>query len=292
MKLLAKFNLILLAVFLVGGVIIAELAYRFLVDNARGQVLQQAELMMASARAVRDYTSADLAPLLKTTPAHQERFLPETVPAFGATSTFERLRKLYPEYSYKEATLNPTNLADRATDWEADVVRYLREHPDVKQFSGDRESPTGKTLYLARPIASPKPCLECHSVPEAAPAQMVRTYGTANGFGWKEGEIVAAQMVSVPMAVPVQIANKAFSHLIMALIIIALLAIASLDAGMYLLVIKPIRLVSATADRVSTGDMDAPDVPVKGSDEIASMTTSFHRMRVSLQKALNLLDQG
>jgi len=61
---------------------------------------------------------------------------------------------------------------------------------------------------------------------------------------------------------------------------------------MYLLVIKPIRLVSATADRVSTGDMDAPDVPVKGSDEIASMTTSFHRMRVSLQKALNLLDQG
>ncbi|GAC1659098.1 MAG: DUF3365 domain-containing protein [Acidobacteriaceae bacterium] len=291
MKLLAKFNLILIVVFGLGGLIIAQRSYRFLIENARRQVLQQAELMMASARAVRDYTSSDLAPLLKTTPAHHERFLPETVPAFGATNTFERLRKLYPEYSYKEATLNPTNLADRATDWEADVVRYLREHPEVKQFSGERDAQTGRSLYLARPIAAPPACLECHSVPEAAPPQMIRTYGSANGFGWKPNEIVAAQMVSVPMAVPVGIAGQAFRRLLIALALIILLTIMALDAGMYWLVIRPIRLVSDTANRVSTGDMDVPEVPVKGSDEIASVTASFHRMRVSLKKALEMLDQ-
>ena len=119
---------------------------------------------------------------------------------------------------------------------------------------------------------------------------MVRTYGSANGFGWKEGEIVSAQMVSVPMTVPVQIANTAFRRLLIALVMIAFVAIAALDAAMYFLVIKPITLVSTTADRVSTGEMDAPEVPVRGRDEIASLTESLHRMRVSLKKALDLLD--
>ena len=57
MKLLTKFNLVLLVFFGASGVIIAQLAYQFLMSNAREQVLQQAELMMASARSTRDYTS-------------------------------------------------------------------------------------------------------------------------------------------------------------------------------------------------------------------------------------------
>ena len=122
MKLLLKFNLILLAIFGAGGLAIALVAYNFLVQNAQREVLEQAELMMASAKSVRDYTSTDLVPLLTQVPAHRVHFLPETVPAFGATTTFNKLRERYPQYMYKEATLNPTNLEDRATDWEADEI--------------------------------------------------------------------------------------------------------------------------------------------------------------------------
>ena len=41
MKLLAKFNLILLVVFGAGGILICELAYGFLISNARREVLAQ-----------------------------------------------------------------------------------------------------------------------------------------------------------------------------------------------------------------------------------------------------------
>src|SRR5260370_34179501 len=109
MKLLTKFNLILLVLFGVGGLIISQVAHAFLVNNARREVLQEAGLMMASAKPVRDYTSSDLRPLLEHNPLHKRRFLAETVPAFGAISTFNRLRQLNPEYTYREATLNPTN---------------------------------------------------------------------------------------------------------------------------------------------------------------------------------------
>ena len=52
MKLLTKFNLILLLLFGPGGWLISHMAYTFLVDDARRQVMQEAELMLASATAV------------------------------------------------------------------------------------------------------------------------------------------------------------------------------------------------------------------------------------------------
>ena len=117
MKLLTKFNLILFVIFGAGGLLISLVAYSFLIGNARREVLAEAALMMASAKSVRDYTSTDLSPLLEQNPRHRVRFLAETVPAYGATTTFKNLSIEYPDYTYKEATLNPTNPEDRASDW-------------------------------------------------------------------------------------------------------------------------------------------------------------------------------
>jgi len=289
MKLLTKFNLILFVLFGIGGSVISLVAYHFLIDNARREVLQEAELMMASAMSVRDYTSADLKALLEQNPEHKKRFLPETVPAFGAINTFNRLRKQYPDYSYREATLNPTNPEDRAADWESDVIMDLRNHAGEKIVTGEREASTGTSLYLASPLTADLTCMECHSQPSVAPAAMIARYGSNNGFDWKPGSIVGAQIVSIPMSVPVRSAKKAF-HLLLLYLVIGLVAtIAALDAGLFFIVIRPLRLVSAAADRASKGEVDPAPIPVRGNDEIAGMTTSFNRMQVSLAKALKLL---
>jgi HAMP domain-containing protein len=292
MKLLAKFNLILLVIFGAGGLLICQLAYSFLIRNARREVLAQAELMVAGTGAVRDYTAEDLSPLLQQNPRHKVRFLAETIPAFGATTTFSKLRKSYPEYSYKEATLNPTNLEDRASDWEADVIRGLRDHPEQQQVVGERDTPSGQTIYLARPIKVDAVCLECHSTPSAAPHAMLTVYGSANGFGWKPNEVVGARIISVPMSVPVATANQAFRSLVVVLLLTLLLAILALDAGVYWLVVRPLRIVSESGDRISKGDKNVPPLVVSGKDEIASVTASFNRMRVSLNKALAMLDES
>src|ERR1700730_14579341 len=123
MKLLTKFNLILLVVFGIGGLIISLVISSFLLSNARREVLQEAELMMASAKSVRDYTSSDLKPLLEQNPLH-------------------------------------------------------------------------KTRFLAVPVRCDPACLGCQKRPAEAPAAMLATYGSTNGFGWKPDSIVAAQIVS------------------------------------------------------------------------------------------------
>jgi protein-histidine pros-kinase len=291
MKLLAKFNLILCLVLGAGLAFAAAVSHSFLQKDAREEVLRQARLMMEAMRSARDYTSRQIKPLLVTQQEHQRSFLPQTVPAFAATENFAYLRASYPDYAYKEATLNPTNLRDRAVDWEADIINAFRNHPGAaKEVVGERDTPTGRSLYLARPIEADPPCLECHSAPRFAPASMVRHYGSNNGFGWQATEVVGAQIVSVPMTVPVQMADKAFRTLVIDLAAVFLATLILLDIVLLFTVVRPLRKLSAMADQISVGRMDMPELPVRGSDEIAVLAGSFNRMRRSLERAMKMLE--
>jgi methyl-accepting chemotaxis protein len=291
MKLLAKFNIILLVIFGAGALLISHFAYGFLIGNARAQVLGEARLMMASATSVRQYIANDISPLLQENPRHMVSFIPETVPFFGATATFNNLRKRYPEYTYKEAALNPTNPEDRAADWESDIIHHLRDQNGERQDSGVRETPNGPALFVAEPIRATHDCMQCHSVAADSPPALLAVYGSANGFGWKENEIIGAQIVSVPMSLPVTIANQAYHRLMLFLGLTILLAMIALDAGVYWFVIRPLRIVSNAADRVSRGEKNVPPVHIDGKDEISVVAASFNRMQVSLGKALRMISE-
>lgn len=291
MKLLGKFNLILGLVLGAGLAIAAASSHYFLQNIAREEVMRQARLMMEAMASARAYTTNQIKPLLVTQQEHQRSFLPQTVPAFAATENFDYLRASYPDYAYKEAALNPTNLRDRAVDWEADIINSFRNHPQgPKELSGERDTPTGRSLYLARPITADPPCLECHSVPRAAPAAMIRRYGPNNGFGWHPKEIIGAQIVSVPETVPVRMASQAFQTLLGYLGGVFVATLILLDLVLLFSVVRPLQRLSAMADQISVGKMDMPELPVRGKDEISVLAGSFNRMRRSLERAMKMLE--
>ena len=291
MKLLAKFNIMLILLFGSGLLLVSQLSRTFLEKNAREQTLQQAKLMIASARSTRDYTEQELDPLLETTPESAVRFLPQTIPFYAATVTFNNLRKDYPDYTYKEAALNPTNPRDRADQWEADIIDYFRNHPDQKQLVGERQTATGTSISLSQPIVTNKSCLECHGLPENAPPTEIRTYGSANGFGWTLNEVIGAQIVSVPTAVAEGIATRIFHTMLLYISASFVGTLAVIDLGLYYIIIRPVKRLATMADLVSKGDLSQPELAVKGKDEIAEVTASFNRMYVSLKKAIQMLDR-
>ncbi|HEY7303105.1 MAG TPA: DUF3365 domain-containing protein [Bryobacteraceae bacterium] len=291
MKLLARFNLVFIVIFGLGTLIAVWLAYVFLRNDAKQQVLAQANLMMETTLATRAYTTDQIKPLLQKVQAHDSVFLPQTVPAYSATQVFAYLHKKNPDYSYKEATLNPTNPIDRASDWEADVVNQFRANPSQKEIHGERDTPVGKSLFLAHPLRVTEPaCLECHSTPSLAPGSMIRQYGPNNGFGWKLNEVIGAQIVSVPEALPIKIADRALKTLIAYLVVVALIALIVLDAVLIATVIRPVARLSRVADEISQGKTDVEDIPVKGRDEISVLAASFNRMQRSLVRAMKLLE--
>ena len=292
MKLLAKFNLVLILVFGLGMFLISHYAYIFLMKNAQDQVLQQAQLMAASASVIKDYTVQQVSPVLEKTPQHNSDFLAQTIPFSAVNVTFKLLRSSYPDYVLREAALNPSNLDDRATEWEVDLINYFRDHPTETQHTGQRVTATGTMLYIASPVAAEQGCLQCHSQPSLAPKAMIRHYGSEHGFGWKANEIVGAQIVSVPMSVSIALADKGFHDLLIGLSSIFVLTIVLIDLAMYLIVIQPLRRVSKNADIISKGELDLPPLQVKGKDEIAEVTASFNRMHTSLSKAFEMLNDS
>jgi len=289
-KLLTKFNLVLIVVFGLGMYLISHYAYTFLMNEARQQVLDQAQLMAASAAATKDYTVDQVSPILEKTPKHSSDFLAQTIPFYAVNSTFKNLRTTYPDYVLREAALNPSNLDDRATEWEVDLIDYFRDHPSEPQHVGERSTPTGPMLYVAAPVVAASGCLQCHSEPSIAPKAMIHHYGSEHGFGWKPNEIVGAQIVSVPMSVPIAMANRGFRDLLYGLGAIFLLTIVLIDIAMYFIVIRPLRRVSRNADIISKGEIDLPPLEIKGKDEISEVTASFNRMHTSLIKAFEMLN--
>ena len=288
MKLLLKFNVVLLLVFAVGLVTTGFICRRLLRQNAKAEIMENARIMMEAAIAVRTYTATQIKPLLETQMKYS--FLPQSVPAYSANAYFGQLQKAFPAYAYKEATLNPTNPVNRATDWEADIIQEFRKVRDKTEIIGERDTPNGRTLYMARPLkVSSQACLTCHDTVEGAPRTMVERYGDANGFGWKLNDIVTAQIVSVPMQVAVQRANGVFWTFMISLAVVFLVGIVAINLLLIFLVIRPVNQLSSMASSVSLGNSDITEFPVTGKDEIAELSLSFNRMGRSLVEAMKLL---
>jgi HAMP domain-containing protein len=288
MKLLLKFNLVLFLVFAVGLVTTGFVCQRLLRQNAKAEIMENARIMMEAAIAVRTYTATQIKPLLETQMKYS--FLPQSVPAYSANAYFSQLQKAFPAYAYKEATLNPTNPVNRATDWEADIIEEFRKSRDKTEIVGERDTPNGRALYMARPMKVSSPaCLTCHDTVEGAPRTMVERYGEANGFGWKLNDIVTAQIVSVPTQLATQRATSVLRTFMISLAVLFAAFIVAINLLLIFLVIRPVNKLSTMASSVSLGKADITEFPVAGKDEIAELSHSFNRMGRSLVEAMKLL---
>jgi methyl-accepting chemotaxis protein len=288
MGLRTKFNLSILVAFAVGFGIAAIVLRGVFIDNANDQVMQNARIMMTAANAIRQYTTEDLVPLLPM--EHNGKFVAETVPAFAAQANFKNVQAAFAGYTYREPALNPTNLSDRAQDWEADIIRLFRNDDSKKELVIKRDTPIGPTLNLARPVTiTEQACLLCHSTPAAAPAALTASYGSANGFGWKLNETIGARIVSVPMAVPLKVARDTYITFLIILVVIFAIIFVILNLLLHYLVITPVKRVSAMADAVSLGDENVEPYVKAGNDEISSLSVSFNRMQESLKHAMAMI---
>ena len=285
---LLRINLILLVAFALSMFAISLIVTSMLQENATREVLAQAGLMLDSAAAIRSYTETEVGPLLEDKMA--SAFRPQSVPFYAATQNFLKLHKEHPDYAYKEATLNPTNPRDRATDWEADIVQRFRNDATTRQVAGVRDTPMGRSLFMARPIRVEPGCLQCHSLPSAAPATMIARYGSDNGFGWQPDEIVGAQIISVPLATAESSASRIRRGVLFAMAAMFAGVLLIVNVALYLLVIRPVRAIARIADQVSLGNASAAEFPVGGGREVALLSAALNRMRKSLDKALRMLD--
>lgn len=290
MGLRLRFNLILAVCYILGLCLSLYPFYQLSRREAIEQLQSQIDVLRAQALAVRKYTSEEIQPLLADQSSIQ--FLPQTIPSFSAQTAFRNFREHYPQFFYKEAALNPTNPADLAHDWEAELIEKLRQNPGISSDVSYRTVDGVTHFTVSYPLViKSESCLTCHSTPDKAPRSMVALYGSKNGFGWKLNETVGAQIISVPMTVAESKIwwNMALFVAITSAIFLVLLLLLNVMLNRY--VIGPVTRMAKTAEAVSMGDDTMPEFEYPGSDEVASLSRSFNRMRRSLDSAMKMLER-
>ena len=97
LSLAVKFNLVFLAVFVVGFASAGFAARELLRRAAIEETVQNARVLMEAASAAQNYTATQVTPLLQTQLKYS--FVPQSVPAFSAVETLMTLETRLTGYS-------------------------------------------------------------------------------------------------------------------------------------------------------------------------------------------------
>lgn len=271
-----KLTAFLILAFLVSIAVSGFFLSRAMDAKAQAEIQMRAEMLTRVMNSVRSYTSLYISPKLSQRSLPESAFIAETVPAFSARTVFDTFRAdpQFADYSYKEATLNPTSPKDQADAFEQNLVAQFRENPHLKLLSGFREQSGRTFFYTARPLAVTQPsCLQCHSTPEAAPKSLLAAYGSTHGFNWKLGDIVAAQTIYVPSD---EIFAQGHHYLMLAMgIFFGVFAVgtALLIWQIRRAVVLPIQRLTGAARAISAGSATAEQLAVFDEPAMQQLAT-------------------
>ena len=293
MKIGTKVNLILIVVF-ISGILISGIALsKVLEQKAQNEISSNAKDLMHMVNSLRKYTNAQVQPILQPILETEEKFIPQAIPTYSVREVFEIFRsdKRYSNFIYRDATLNPTNLRDKADEFEANIVREFQLSPDPTPVNGFRNISGENLFYIARPFKIEEAsCLRCHSTPDQAPKSQIATYGRNNGFGWKLNEIVATQIIYVPAEEIFNNMGRSFTLVIAVLFMIFAFIAIVMNIFLKKMVLRRIKNISKVAEQVSVGNMEAT-FDKQEKDEIGALAEAFNRMKYSLEIAVNMLNQ-
>lgn len=291
MRIETRFAYILGFCFCFGVSIAGYISYQLESRQAHEEIKLKANMLLETALAVRAYTVDEVAPVLRT--LSDNNFHPAQVPSFAAQSTMARLAQKFPDYKYRESSINPTNQNDRASDWEVGLRREFQANEKLTELAGETGSGKSQSFYLAKPIRMGSPaCLQCHSTAAAAPAAMVAKYGPVNGFDWKMGDVVGLQLIEVPIA-PAR--EKAFNSVLVT--IGSLTCVFVLSAAVFLLLLRrhvtdPLEMLTRAAHAASLDERSGGTSQTAMGGQFGDLQQAIARLRTSVQQALRLFERG
>ncbi len=289
MSIKTKLNLILLTLGIVSSILIAVLNYVDARNRIYEEAYNRAEVINSFALAARTYTVKTMRPLAIQI-AGADKFHPEIMGGFFvARAIADTFAKAQPGYTFKQATLDPVNSANKADALETDIIRTFNSNPGSKITKGIVKKGGSSYFYLARPVAAKKNCLKCHGDPDLAPAGRKSRYPGPGGYNYKENSIIAAFITYVPV-------NKALSQVkIIALktavigIISILLILAVLWFVLGRMVTKPVLKLTELANTISRGKGLHNKLEPPTDNEIGELYKSFDRMRKSVVRLIKMV---
>lgn len=208
-------------------------------------------------------------------------------PALAQREFSEVVAKSESKAKFRMTSDNYMNPANQPDSFEKEAIRA------IKAGKLDEYGEFSQTEYrYARTLLVKDSCLKCHGEASSAPRDVIDRYGSANGFGFKAGEVAGIISVRVPVEFsPLTLAKGVSSKTWVALsllVFVIVLPILFVRSA----VVKPVRVLTELAEQVSTGrkvDMNDLVIDEKSGNEIHQLALSIKRISASINIMMSRL---
>lgn len=198
-------------------------------------------------------------------------------------------------YYYKECAINARSPENEANLYEKDFLEELNADPELMKRS-DIQTMNGEPHFvvLQRGEVMEETCLRCHSTPQQAPGGLVGRYGPHRSFGRKEGEVISAVSIRVPLSEAYAEAN----HLSLRLSGYLLALLLSLFGILYWrsnrLIFRPLSAIREKARLISSHEEHLGEtIPLPEGRELKELVMAFNAMSGDLRRRVDQLgEQG
>lgn len=286
MSIRVRFIVIIGILSLVASVVLAYASYQFSLKNAMADAKKQGAIVFNMIYSSRMYFKKNQRPLV-TELVEEDRFFPEIMSGFVMTrGVWEIFEKRFPEYKFKQATLDPLYPPNKADVDETKLIAQFDADRKVKNREGTITKNGKQFYYFAKPVLVGDKCLRCHGNPEDAPKDQIEIYGTESGYDWHKGQVISTAIVYVPLETAIVAAKKAATKLF-----------AMGTAGIVLLmaviwfflsngIVTPLARLEKKTRQISLGKELDEDIGVNSKDEIGDLAKAIDRLRISTAKLL------
>ncbi len=196
------------------------------------------------------------------------------------------------DYYYKECAVNARNPENEADSFEASFIadtnrdKSLILKSEIKEYAGKPYM-----VFLRRGEVMDESCMRCHSKPEAAPGDMIKSYGSAAGFEKPLGSVISA----ISIRIPLDAAFAEASIFVKTLSGILVLEFLALFLFIYMIfkyfVIDQIEKFKKKTDLIASNEsMLGTMVPESAGFEFNSLADSFNLMSSNLKNLKDTLE--
>lgn len=207
-----------LALYVTSFVVVAVAIVVTVNYHQRGQALAEAQekarLILDHNMAIHSYFSNQLKPHvfdLSDRYRTPEYFDPVWMSSTYAVREIDAYNKALSrsDYYYKECAVNARSPKNEADPFERAFIADLKQDIGLNARSDIREI-DGKPYFVVmrRGESMEKSCLRCHSMPQSAPAELVRQYGETRSFNRQDRELVSAISIRIPLQQAYASANE------------------------------------------------------------------------------------
>ena len=101
----------------------------------------------------------------------------------------------------------------------------------------------------------------------------------------------AIRVVTIGMAFSVHDAERALYTLMGSMLTIFVAVFLLLNVLLDRMIVRPITQIARTADEISVGNLDLPEIKPESKDEIGTLIVAFNRLRRSTEEAIRILSK-